>query len=84
MWINKFKIAIANKETEVINELLNEVPEFTKLEDSKTALFLMREAIELLYTLQDEASSSMTKIKNNINFLQSSLSDSTGRLNIKL
>ena len=77
MWITKFKIALAQKDTDAINELLNSIPEFS-LDDAKQASYLMREAVTLLYSLQDEITASKKQIKQNINFLKSSLSDSTG------
>jgi len=83
MWINKFKIAIAQKDTDAIDKLLNDIPEFSTLEEAQTASHLMREAVTLLYTLQDEVSASMKQIKKNIKFLGSSLSDGTGSLNIR-
>ena len=83
MWINKFKIAIVQRDTQKIEQLLDDVPDFPTIDEAKEASHLMREAMELLITLQDETSASMKKIKNNINFLRSSLSDSTGTLNIK-
>ena len=83
MWVNKFKIAIAQKDTQTIETLLKSVPSFEDIDEAKEASYLMRAALELLLTLQDETSASMKKIKKNINFLQSSLSDSRGSFSIK-
>lgn len=83
MWLNKFKVALLQKDADALNSLLDEVPDFTNKEDKEQTMYLIQEALVVMYTLQDEASYSMLQIKKNINFLKSSLSDSTGRLNIR-
>ncbi len=83
MWINKFKAALIQKDADSINALLDEVPSFSSKEDIEQAMYLMREAATLLYTLQDEITLSKKQIKQNINFLGSTLADSVSRFNIK-
>ena len=83
MWINKFKAALIQKDTEAMNTLLDEVPSFSSKEDIKQAMYLMKEATTLLYTLQDEITLSKKQIKQNINFLGSSLNGSVSSFNIK-
>ena len=65
MWITKLKIAIVEKNTDNINKLLNDIPELTDKSEIEEALYLLREASELLHTLQNETSLSMKKIKKN-------------------
>ncbi len=84
MWLNKFKIALAQKDTDSLEKLLEEVPKFENIEDAKKASYLLREALELLYTLQDEVSTSMRQIKKNINFLNVSIHDVNPTLDITL
>ena len=83
MWINKFKIAIVQKDTDTMEKLLENVPSFENIDEAKEASYLMQGALELLFGLQDEIIASKKQIKNNIRFLQSSLSDSTGSFSIK-
>ena len=83
MWVNKFKIAIVQKDTEAIETLLANVPSFENIDEAKEASYLMKEALILLLTLQDEITASKKQIKKNINFLQSSLSDSSATFSIK-
>jgi len=83
MWINKFKVALIQKDTDSINALLDEVPNFSKKEDVKQAMFLMQEAATLLYTLQDDITLAKKQIKQNINFLGSTLASSVSSFNIK-
>ena len=83
MWINKFKVALIQKDTDSINALLDEVPNFSKKEDVKQAMFLMQEAATLLYNLQDDITLAKKQIKQNINFLGSTLANSKSNFNIK-
>ena len=83
MWINKFKAALIQKDADSINALLDEVPNFSKKEDVKQAMFLMQEAATLLYNLQDDITLAKKQIKQNINFLGSTLANSKSNFNIK-
>ena len=83
MWLNKFKIALVQKDTDSIDRLLNDIPVFSNKEEMEQAMYLMREATQLLYRLQDEITVSKKQIKQGMNFLASSLSDKTSGFNIK-
>ncbi len=84
MWINKLKLAIVEKNTEAIDELLNSMPSFEDKEqtEAEEAMFLLREALVLAHTLQDETSSSMQLIQQNIKFLKANQEQTRGSLNI--
>lgn len=84
MWLNDFKIAIVQKDTDRINTLLSEMPQFTDLKEMETAAYLLKEANDLLHTLQNDTKHSMQQLKKNIDFLKSTHSDDTPTLNIKL
>lgn len=71
MWSNKFKIAIVEKNTDAIDKLLDEIPEFSNNKDIQEAIYLMREGAKLLYKLRDEASDVISQLKKNIDFLDS-------------
>ena len=83
MWPSKFKIAIIQKDVDSIESLLDNVPTFKNKEDIQHAMYLMKEGLEVLYTLQDETTSSMRKVKKNIDFLGISLVDSSSSFSIK-
>ena len=70
-WLTKLKIAIVEKNTDNINSLLDETPNFEKIEDVKEAMYLFKEALELLYGLKDETAQSMEQLKKNMEFLNS-------------
>ena len=84
MWLTKLKIAIIEKNTDVLSELIQNIPVFTDQKDIEEALYLSREALELLYTLKDETALNMSKIKKNLSFLRSTEVPVSTRLDIKL
>ena len=83
MWLTNLKIAIIEKNTDALSDLLDDIPELSKAEDIETAIYLLREAVELLHTLQDETELSMGKIKKNLAFLRSTDVQSSKKLDIK-
>jgi len=74
MWLNQLKIAIVEKNTNKLNELMDALPQLENNKEIKEALFLLREASELVYTLKDKTSISMRQMKKNIDFLKSTQS----------
>ena len=83
MWLTDLKIAIVEKNTDKINKLLDELPQLEDKLDIEQAIYLLREASELLYTLQDETSTAMKQIKKNMNFLKSTQVQAPNKLDIK-
>ena len=83
MWHNRFKIALVKKDTDTLQKLLNEMPEFTDVQEMKKASFLVKGALELLHTLKDETSTSMKQIRQNIDFLNVTINNSANKLDIK-
>jgi len=83
MWLNKLQIAIIEKNTDKLNELLDIVPEFDNVEDMQKASYLLKEALKLMYELKDETSESMKQIKKNIDFLNSTHNAPKNKLDLK-
>ncbi len=84
MWLTKLKIAIIEKNTDALSALINDIPKLTNKKDIQEALYLSREALELLYTLKDETALNMSKIKKNLSFLRSTEVPTSTKLDIKL
>ena len=85
MWATKLKLAIALRNTQAVDELLGSIPVFDAKVDEKAieeAMFLLREALILVHTLQDDTASSMNLIKQNIKFLKANQENPTSSLNI--
>lgn len=83
MWITKLKIAIVGQDTDLINKLLDELPEFSDVKEMQEAMHLLREASILLHTLKDETSQNMKQIKKNISFIKSTQPQLNSKLNIQ-
>lgn len=87
MWLNKLKIAIVKKDADSINILLNSIEEFQTNRDEKEiqeAIYLLKEASELIYSLKNEALVSMNHIKKSIDFLHSVDMRNSKELDIRL
>lgn len=84
MWLNSLKIAIIEKNTDKINELLENLPQLEDKEDIEQAIYLLREASELVHTLKDETATTMKLLKKNMNFLKSTETQKINKLDIKL
>jgi len=84
VWLNKFKIALAQKDIDSIERLLDEVPVFDDVEDAKRASFFFEEALVLFNSLKDEASTSMKQIKKNLDFVNATFTKPANILDIKL
>jgi hypothetical protein len=83
MWLKKLQIAIIEKDADAINALMDAVPEFKNSRDIETAMYLLREAVELLYTLKDETALTMKQLKKNIDFLKSTQPQTKSKLNLR-
>ncbi|MCD6432900.1 MAG: hypothetical protein J7L21_02555 [Sulfurimonas sp.] len=84
MWLTKLKIAIVEKNTDVLDGLLNETPKFSDAKEIQEAMYLLREASELLYSLKDETAVSMKQLKKNLSFLKSTQVQPSAKLDIRL
>ncbi len=83
MWLNKFKVAIATQNSELIQELLAEIPSFKNLEEAQQALYLVKEATELMQHLQEKLSAQMRHLKKHIEFLDATAEKEELQLDIK-
>lgn len=84
MWLNSLKIAIIEKNTDKINELLENLPKLEDKDEIEQAIYLLREASELVHTLKDETAATMKQLKKNMDFLKSTETQKTNKLDIKL
>ena len=83
MWLTNLKIAIVEKNTDRLTELMDDIPQLEKKEDIEQAIYLIKEATELVLTLQDKTSSSMKQMKKNIDFLKSTEHRTSNRLDVR-
>jgi len=84
MWLSKFKIAVIEKNTDNIDKLLDTMPEFNDTKDVESAMYLMKEAATLVYTLKDETAITMKQLQKHMDFLDSTQAPTTqSKLDIK-
>jgi len=84
MWLIKLKIAIVEKNTDSINALTEDIPKLSKQEDVQQAIYLLKQATELVTTLKDKTSTTMTQIKANLKFLSATQAPPRNKLDITL
>lgn len=85
MWVNRLKIAIIEKNTDTINALLDEMPEFNGVDDLKEideVMALLQEAFALVQGLKDETAISMRQMKQNLSFLKSTRVDKSNGFDV--
>ena len=71
MWIEQLKIAIIQKDAELLSKLLDDIPSFKTKEEMEQAAYLLQEAVNIVVSLRDDVASSMLQIKKNLDFLKS-------------
>ena len=83
MWLTNLKIAIVEQDIKKLDKLMDEIPEFDNIEDMTSALYLIKEATNLVQGFKNQASDSMTQIQNNIKYLKSTQHHTSMKLDIK-
>ncbi len=69
-WLEDLKLAIINKDIDLINSLIEDMPEFEKLEEMQQASALIKEGIDLIKKEMDLLVISMDKMKKSKKFLE--------------
>ena len=82
MWLNQLKIAIVQKDMELLDSLLEDIPQLEDEKEIESALCLLQEAAVLMQRLKDETASSMKQIKKNLDFLNSAEANKTAKFDI--
>lgn len=82
MWLDKLKIALVEKNTQKLSELMDSLPKLETQEQMQEALHLIAQAKELLEGFKEETQKSMTQIQNNKNFLKSTQERAATKLDI--
>ena len=81
-WLNKLKIAVVQKDTKLVDKLLDDIPALEDEKEIKNALFLLDEAVNIVQNLQNETAISMKQLKKNIDFLSATQSSVINKLDI--
>lgn len=83
MWLTKFKIALIEKDIEKLESLIDNIPQLN-LEEMQEAIFLIKEASDIVYKLRKKTSDSMKQIQKNLNFLKSTQHTVSNKFDIRL
>ena len=83
MWLSRLKIAIVEKNTDNLDDLLDDIPKLQSKQDIEEAIYLLREASQLVHSLKDETAHSMNQIQKNLKFLRSTEALEPNSLDIK-
>ena len=84
MWLNQLKVAIVEKNTDKLNELMENLPQLESQEDLDSAICLLKEATSLLTSLRDDTKTSMIQIEKSIKFLKVTEAQYIPSLDVKL
>jgi len=71
MWLNKLQIAIIEKNTVAISQLVEEMPKFKNINEMKSAASLIKEALKLLHKLKADTATEIQQLKKHKDFLAS-------------
>ena len=82
MWLNKLKVAVVQRDTELLETLLDDLPQLEDEKDIEEALYLLAEATKIVQELKDETAASMVQMKKNIDFLNSTTANKTAKFDI--
>lgn len=70
MWIQEFKIALMEEDTQKLAQLVDADLQFETTEEMQEAMYLIKEAQKLFSELKNETVRSMKQLKKNIDFLR--------------
>jgi len=82
MWLNQLKVAIVQKDTLLLNKLLDDLPSFKDADEIESTLYLLKEAMTVMQSLKSEVGHSLVQIKKNMKFLSSTQSIQGNKLDI--
>jgi hypothetical protein len=83
MWLNRFKIALVQKDAGEIARLIDVMPRFDDVAEMEEAACLCREAEQLLQAMKAETLRAKTQLQKNIEFLRSAHADAPSELDLK-
>lgn len=83
MWLKKLQIAIIEKDADALEGLLDSPFESNNIDEMQKAQFLLLEAIEMLQELKSDTKATMIQLKKNIDFLNSTHTQTHNKLDIR-
>ncbi len=81
-WLSELKVAIVSKDPQKISALIDDMPDFSNLEEMQEALYLIKEAYIVINDFKNETLAKREQIKKNIDFLQSTAQRQSNSLDV--
>ena len=82
MWLKKLKIAVVQKDTKLLDILLDDIPALEDAKEIEEALYLLQEAQKIVQNFKDETGASMAQMKKNIDFLNATTANKPAQFDI--
>ncbi|MEA2111854.1 MAG: hypothetical protein U9P71_07385 [Campylobacterota bacterium] len=82
MWLQQFKIALAQQNSDSISKLLDEIPTFKSTSQMKEAQYLLAQALELISQFKDETAQTLSQIKQNRDYFASMNTSKSSKLDV--
>ena len=83
MWLTKLKTALVLEDSEGISALLDEMPQFDTIAQMEEASYLLMQVKTFIENEKTQTAHTLQQIKNNINFLKSTETETPSSLNLK-
>lgn len=83
-WLNELKKAILLQDSQSLNTLIDQMPQFTTLPEMEEAAYLLHSAQIFLENERAQTLHSLTQLKNTIDFLKATENITASSINLKL
>jgi hypothetical protein len=83
MWLTKLKTALVLEEINRLSSLLDEIPQFDRLEQMEEAAYLLMQCKILLEQNKKQSAQALLQLKNTLDFLKSTQTQPPSSLNLK-
>ena len=83
-WLNELKKAIILQDSQNLNTLIDQMPQFTTLPEMEEAAYLLLSAQIFLENERSQTLHSLTQLKNTIDFLKATENITASSINLKL
>jgi len=84
IWLNDLKKAIILQDTQKLESLLDQMPQFSNLPDMEEATYLLFNAQKFLESERSLILYSLSQLKNTIDFLKATENVTASSINLKL
>jgi len=83
MWLNKLKTSLVLEDIESISNLIDEMPQFETLSQMEEAAYLLVQCKAIVELRKSETGHVLQQLKSTIDFIKSTQTDPSHKLNLK-